>query len=180
MARQYRGGRGVLFATGERTKRQVHLWKSSRKKARPHRNKEDIYPLTSYITINGHQAFTLFDTGCTTDSCSPGFARVANVKIHEITEPVGLQLGTAGSRSKINFGTEARMEYASLDSIEYLDVVNVDRYDAVVSTKYMRKHGISCDLWHNIIRIKGKPAPTLTVLEETSEVERRNAARRAE
>ncbi|KAJ7723699.1 hypothetical protein B0H16DRAFT_1333905 [Mycena metata] len=161
-------------------KRQVHLRKSSRKKTRPSRRKEDIYPLTAYITINGHRAFTLFDTGCTTDSCSPDFARVANLKVHEITEPVVLQLGTAGSRSKINFGTETRIAYDSLESSEYLDVVNLDRYDAVFGTKYMRKHGISCDLWRNVIRIKGKAAPTLTVLEETVEVERRNAARRAE
>ncbi|KAJ7017752.1 hypothetical protein C8F04DRAFT_1278807 [Mycena alexandri] len=179
-----------LFATGDRIslsqkpeiarKRQIHLRKSARVKARPPRKKEEVYPLTSYITINGHQAFTLFDTGCTTDSCSPDFARVANIKVHEIEEPVGLQLGTAGSRSKINFGAEVKMEYATLNSDEYLDVVNLDRYDAVVGTKYMRKHGISCDLWKNTIRIKGVPAPTLTAMEEAAEVVRRNAARRAE
>jgi hypothetical protein len=44
----------------------------------------------------------------------------------------------------------------------------------------MRKHGISLDFAQNVIRIRNKTAPTLSAMEETAEVERRNATRYAQ
>ncbi|KAJ7711063.1 hypothetical protein B0H16DRAFT_1480614 [Mycena metata] len=82
---------GKLAASGAR-RRQVRLRKSNVPKERPARKKEDNFPLTSFVTINGHKAFTLFDSGCTTDSCSPDFARVADIKVHPITKPVTLAI----------------------------------------------------------------------------------------
>jgi hypothetical protein len=99
------------------------------------------------------------------------------MKIFPIESAITLQLGTAGSRSKINYGAQAPVRYGSIQSEEYLDVVNLDRFDAIIGTKYMRKHGISLDFENNVIKIRNKPAPTLSAMEETAEVERRNAAR---
>ncbi|KAJ7632008.1 hypothetical protein B0H17DRAFT_890247, partial [Mycena rosella] len=84
------------------------------------------------VTINGQKAFTLFDSGCTTEACSPDFARVAGIKVFPIQTAVTLQLGTAGSRSKINHGTIAKVEYDSTSCDEYLDIVNFDRFDAII------------------------------------------------
>jgi hypothetical protein len=72
---------------------------------------------------------------------------------------------------------QAPVKFGSLSSEEYFDVVNLDRFDAIMGTKYMRKHGISLDFEHNVIRIKGQKALTLSAMQETAEVERRNAAR---
>lgn len=178
-----------LFATGERSslnnsgdkpgrKRTVYIKCDKKIRARPARTKEENYALTAYVKIGGQEAFTLFDSGCTTEAISPDFARVAGIKVHPIVTPITLQLGTAGSRSKINHGTIATTKYDGLMSDEYMDIVNLDRYDAIVGTKYMRKHGIQLDFEYNCIRIRGKAAPTLTAVEESSEIERRNAARR--
>jgi hypothetical protein len=101
------------------------------------------------------------------------------MKVFPLESAINLQLGTAGSRSKINYGATALVKYGSIKSEEYLDVVNLDRFDAIIGTKYMRKHGISLDFEKNTIRIRGTPAPTLSAMEETAEVERRNAARYA-
>jgi hypothetical protein len=120
----------------------------------------------------------LFDSGCTTEAISPDFARVANIKVFPIESAITLQLGTAGSRSKVNHGTIVSAEYELLKNNEYFDIVNLDRFDAIIGTKYMRKHGISLDFEYNTVRVRGKPTFTLTEQEETSEVERRNAARR--
>jgi hypothetical protein len=62
--------------------------------------------------------------------------------VFPIESAITLQLGTAGSRSKINYGAQALMKYRSISSEEYLDVVNLDQFDAII-TKYMCKHGIS-------------------------------------
>jgi hypothetical protein len=123
------------------------------------------------------EVFALFDSGCTTEACSPDFARVAGIKVFPIETEIVLQLGTAGSRSKINHGMMAMMEYADIKSEEYLDIVNLDRFDAIIGTKFMRRHKMSLDFQFDTIRVRGVPAPTLTAMEEMSEVERRNAAR---
>jgi hypothetical protein len=102
------------------------------------------------------------------------------MKVFPIENAITLQLGTAGSRSKINYGTNTLVKYGNIQSEEYLDVINLDRFDAIIGTKYMRKHGISLDFEKNMIRIRNKPAPTLSALEETAEVERRNATRYAQ
>ncbi|KAJ7132031.1 hypothetical protein C8R44DRAFT_579311, partial [Mycena epipterygia] len=106
------------------------------------------------VDINGHKAFTLFDSGCTTEAISPDFCRVANIRVFPIESEVVLQLGTAGSRSKINHGATARVKYSTLVSEEYVDIVNLDRYDAIIGTRYMRKHGISLDFEHNQVLVK--------------------------
>jgi hypothetical protein len=179
-----------LFAVGDRSalstreskhkQRNVFLRRSNTARPRPKRTKEENFCLTAYVEINGKQAFTLFDSGCTTDTCSPDFARISEMKVFPIESAITLQLGTAGSRSKINYGVQAPVKYGSLRSEEYFDVVNLDRFDAIIGTKYMRKHGISLDFENNVIKIKNKVAPTLSAMQETAEVERRNAARQVD
>ncbi|KAF9025732.1 hypothetical protein BDZ89DRAFT_896860, partial [Hymenopellis radicata] len=122
------------------------------------------------IEVNGVLAFTLFDSGSTSDSFSPDFARIAKLKIFELTKPIPLQLGTKGSRSKITHGTYTPFLYGnervSISGTDYFDITNVDRYDLVVGTVFMRKHGIALDFEHDTVRIRGTPAPTLSEGEE--------------
>ncbi|KAF9265161.1 hypothetical protein L218DRAFT_810306, partial [Marasmius fiardii PR-910] len=79
------------------------------------------------LEIGGKTALTLFDSGCTLECLSPGFARLANVKVHH-----SLQLGTVGSKAKFNYGTIVDTSYASIDDQTYFDIVNIDHYDAIV------------------------------------------------
>ncbi len=60
--------------------------------------------LTMYAKINGVQALTLFDSGCSIDAISPEFAKVANLSTFKLDTPIPLQLGCVDSRSVINFG----------------------------------------------------------------------------
>ncbi|KAF8240318.1 hypothetical protein L208DRAFT_1233643 [Tricholoma matsutake] len=95
--------------------------------------------------LHNLEAYVLLDSGCTTDSISPEFAMSANLKAHELEEPVPLQLGTVGSHSKINFGLFTNFEIGGVGNTHYFDVVNIDRYDAILGTMFMRKHGIVLD-----------------------------------
>ena len=148
--------------------------------ARPTRQGRDNRCLVGMVIINGHQALTLFDSGSTSDSIAPEFARVTNLKVYPLLNPVNLQLGTVGSRSHINYGAFTSVKYASISAEkEYVDVVNIDRYDAVLGTVFMRKYGISLDFEKGVVCIRGTPAPTLSEGEETQEMARRHSLRRS-
>ncbi|KAF8225459.1 hypothetical protein L208DRAFT_1306250 [Tricholoma matsutake] len=107
------------------------------------------------------ETFILLDSGCTSDSISPEFTMSANLKAHELEEPVPLQLGTIGSHLKINFGLFTDFEIGEIKNTHYFDVVNIDRYDAILGTIFMRKHGIVLDFEHDKVRIKGKHLDTI-------------------
>ena len=108
------------------------------------------------ITINRVKAYTLFDSGSTTDAVSPDFARVSNVPILRLDKPATLQLGCSGSRSKINFATIAVVEFGSTTAKSYLDIANLNKYDCILGTPFLRKHGISLDFQFQEIVLHGK------------------------
>ncbi|KAJ7583104.1 hypothetical protein C8J56DRAFT_1054836 [Mycena floridula] len=95
---------------------------------------------------------------------------------HPLENPVNVALGTVGSRSKINFGTYCNVKYGPIDSKEYWDVLNIDRYDAIVGTMFMRQHGIALDFEHDVIRVKGKACPTMKLSEDVEEHAHRSHA----
>ncbi|KAF9253972.1 hypothetical protein L218DRAFT_887465 [Marasmius fiardii PR-910] len=135
-------------------------------------------PLVTLIEIGGQTALTLFDSGCTLECLSPGFARLANVKVHQLAEQHSLQLGTVGSRAKFNYGTIVETSYANIKSQTYFDIINIDRYDAIVGTYFMCKHGIQLDFENDRILVKGKVMTSLSVGEDAAELKRRSAMRR--
>lgn len=112
--------------------------------------------LAAYIKLNGVKAYTLFDSGSTTDSISPDFTWVAQIPVKTLEGPVTLQLGCIGSRSKINYGTEVDLKFTSITSSTYLDVANLDKYDSILGTPFLRKHSISLDFESQEIVIRGK------------------------
>jgi hypothetical protein len=80
------------------------------------------------MTINRLDAVVMFDTGSTSDAVSPKFTQVANMKIHSLDVPMGIQLGCKGSKSKIVFSTSGPVRYGSIVGTHYFDVVNIDRF----------------------------------------------------
>ena len=112
--------------------------------------------LAAYVKINSVKVYTLFDSGSTMDAVSPDFTQIAQLSIKELDKPVTLQLGCSGSRSKVNFATEAKVEFASINISTYLDIANLDKYDSILGTPFLRKHGISLDFDTQEIVIHGK------------------------
>jgi hypothetical protein len=129
---------------------------------RPKRTHEVNRCLCIIISINGVNAYTLCDTGSTTDVLSPAFAEASQLDIFDLDSVIGLQLGTTGSRSQIKHGALAQTSYGPISSVEYFDVYDIDRYDAIIGTVFMRTHGISIDFEHNVVRVKGVPYTTLS------------------
>ena len=73
-----------------------------------------------------------------------------------LDKPATLQLGCLGSRSKINFTTIAVFKFGSTTTKNYLDIANLDKYDCILGTPFLRKHGISLDFQFQDIVIHRK------------------------
>ena len=113
------------------------------------------------MRLHNLEAYVLLDSGCTMDSISPEFTMSVNLKAHELEEPVPLQLGTVGSRSKMNSGLFTDFKIGGLESSHYFDVLNIDRYNVILGTMFMRKHGIALDFEWDEVHIKSKHLKTV-------------------
>jgi hypothetical protein len=113
------------------------------------------------MKLHNLESYVLLDLGCTTDSLLPEFVMSANLKAHKLEEPVPLQLGTVGSHLKTNFRLFTDFEISGLANTHYFDVVNIDTYDAILDTMFMRKHSIILDFEHDKVCIKGEHLNTV-------------------
>lgn len=74
-----------------------------------------------------------------------------------------LQLGTIGSRSTVNYGTESWVKAPGIDTTAYLDVANFDRYDMIIGTPFMRQNKVWLDFESNRVIINGMATPATLV-----------------
>jgi hypothetical protein len=139
----------------------LKLRKSSKILERPIRSKKETQTFVIMVKVNSQKAVALLDSGCTTDAVTPELTRITGLKIYELKEQVPLQLGTRGSQSKINYGTKACIKYGPIEVNQYIDIVNIDRYDVTLGTIFMRKHRIILNFKRNQVRIGDKELPTL-------------------
>jgi hypothetical protein len=110
----------------------------------PERDARYQRTISVLLDVGGIKANVLLDTGCTTDAVSPDFARVAGLKPLELTQQVGLSLAVKGSSSKLNYGTWAEVNLGPIRNANtYLDIINIDRYDVILGTPFLWKHGVS-------------------------------------
>ena len=77
-----------------------------------------------------------------------------------------LQLGTVGSHASINYRTQTSVEIGG-KKVErhYLDVVNIDRYDTILSAPFMREFRVRLDFTLNSI-VVGETAVEALLPEE--------------
>ncbi|SJL16310.1 uncharacterized protein ARMOST_19830 [Armillaria ostoyae] len=84
--------------------------------------------LSTWMKINRLKVLVLWDTGSTSMAMSPNCTNISKAIVFNLTTPVTLQLGTIGSRSKINFGSNSEVEMPGYMGPEYFDIVNIDQY----------------------------------------------------
>jgi hypothetical protein len=132
----------------------------------PTRDPQLQLTLTAEVEINGVKAFTLFDSGSTTDSITPEFVFVTRAKQFMLDDQVVLQLGCVGSRSKISYGTKVPLILGSIHEDTYFDLVNLDRYDCILGTPFLLRHGVILDFGKRSIQINGIDYPAFTIDEE--------------
>lgn len=131
------------------------------------------------LVVNGLGALTLCDAGSTTDMLSNDFAQVSTCDILQLENPAVLQLGCAGSRSRINFGTRAPVTLGAFGAEVYFDIANLDRYDAVLGTPFLRRFGVILDFRNNCVHIDGHTYPALSRVQVSDVLRKRGAGARA-
>ncbi|KAJ7870417.1 hypothetical protein B0H13DRAFT_2350373 [Mycena leptocephala] len=135
----------------------------------PSRSSKTIACLSALVKIGSTSAYALFDSGSNTDSMMPEFANAINGVRITLTEQVTLQLGCIGSRSKISFGTRVPIDFGGVKGHVYFDQVNLDRYDVVIGTPFMNKHGVVLDFGNREVHFpRGQTIKALTSIEEAS------------
>ena len=88
---------------------------------------------------------------CILDSRSEGvllsleFTQATGIKTFALEKPIALQLACIGSQSMINYGTHATIKIGRKVVEEYLDITNVEHYNTILGTPFLRKRGIVLD-----------------------------------
>ncbi|KAJ6521826.1 hypothetical protein DFH09DRAFT_1330935 [Mycena vulgaris] len=111
----------------------------------PKRVRSNMACLSAMLSIGNSTAYMLFDSGSNTNSITPEYAHATGSSRIKLDEQVTLQLGCVGSRSKISYGTRAAIDFGGVKGHLYLDQVNLDRYDGIIGTPFMNRHGVILD-----------------------------------
>ncbi|KAI0038486.1 hypothetical protein FA95DRAFT_1662767, partial [Auriscalpium vulgare] len=132
----------------------------------PNRDATRHIVLAADVNINGETLFALFDSGSTTNGISPEAATVSRVGIFELTDPMTLQLGVVGSKSKINYGTRCMIGVNGQEVACYLDVANIDHYDIILGTPFLHGNRVALDFGDLSITINGQRVHRARIKEE--------------
>jgi len=134
--------------------------------------------MAALVKVNSLEAYALLDSGSMTVLVMHDFAHVANLNVMQLENPVALQLGTVGSRSMINFGARTSVNMGPIHEDDaYIDVVNIDRYDMIIGTPFMRKHGLVLDFSRDVLSIQGQKIQTLNSGQEDLMLAKKRASR---
>jgi Zinc knuckle len=117
----------------------------SKHRKRPDWLRHENRTLSGYWEINGVKAHCLLDSGSEGVLLSPEFTCATGMKMFALEQPIALQLACIGSRSTINYGTNTTIRFGRKIYDEYFDVANVEYYDAILGTVFLRKLGITLD-----------------------------------
>ena len=63
----------------------------------------------------------------------------------KLEQPIALQLACIGSKSKVNYGACSTILFGNQRIEETFDIVNIDYYDVILGTPFMRRLGITLD-----------------------------------
>jgi hypothetical protein len=91
------------------------------------------------------KAHCLLDSGSEGVLLSPEFTHTTGMKMFALEQPIALQLACIGSRSTMNYGTNMTIRFGHKLYDKYFDITNVEYYDAILGTPFLRKLGITLD-----------------------------------
>ncbi|KAG6881522.1 hypothetical protein C0995_001668, partial [Termitomyces sp. Mi166 len=133
----------------------VTLQKAADKLQQPQYTPKEKECLVTYVEVNGHPAWTLWDSGSTTTGIMPQFVHVNAIHVHELTEPIMLQLRIVRSRAMVQFSVEVKIKMSGHPTKEYVDIANFDCYDMIISTPFMHKNKVILDFVNNKVIVNG-------------------------
>ena len=127
-----------------------------RERSRPLQKCNYNQPISVFWEIGEIKAHCLIDSGCEGIMISPNFIRVAKIEPFLLDKLIGIQVAVTGSKSVINYGTNATIKYEGRESKEYFNIINIDYYDAILGTPFLRKHEVVINFINNCLKLKDK------------------------
>ncbi|QRW04576.1 Transposon Tf2-1 polyprotein [Ceratobasidium sp. AG-Ba] len=106
------------------------------------------------VSVNRHPARALLDSRSLGDFVSTTLVDQLKLPKAVLAKPMGLSMAVAGSKGTIKYGVNARIGYQEIDKEHYLDVVNLERYDLILGTPFMFKHGVSISFNPNGVHVR--------------------------
>ncbi|HEV7737114.1 MAG TPA: retropepsin-like aspartic protease [Chlamydiales bacterium] len=116
---------------------------------RPPRGHPTNEVFTVYMPVGGELAYCLLDCGCEGVLVAADYARAVHLPMKRLTKPVTLQLACQGSKSMINHGVVTQTDVAGKITDEYFDVANIDYYDVILGTPFLRRFQVKLDFTGN-------------------------------
>ena len=117
-----------------------------------------------YWEINGVKAHCLLDSGSEGVLLSLEFMQAMGIKTFALEQPIALQLACISSQSMNHYRTHVTIKLGCKVVEEYFDIVNVEHYDTILGTPFLRKMGIVLDFRsQGMARIGIKVIPTRKV-----------------
>ncbi|KAG6875793.1 hypothetical protein C0993_007409 [Termitomyces sp. T159_Od127] len=107
----------------------ITLQKAADKLQRPQHTPQEKKCLVTYVEVNRHPVWMLWDSESITIGIMPQFAHVNAICVHELIKLVMLQLGTVRSHTIVQFGAEVKIKTSGQPTKEYVDIANFDGYD---------------------------------------------------
>ena len=108
---------------------------------------------------------------------SPEFMRATGIKTFALEKPIALQLACISSQSMINYRTHVTIKIGRKVVEEYFDIANVEHYDMILGTPFLRKMGIVLDFRSpGMAQIGNKVIPTRKVSFDESKDTNNNIA----
>ena len=107
------------------------------------------------------KAHCLLDSGSEGVLLSLEFTQAMGIKTFALEQPIALQLACIGSQSMINYGTHVTIKIGHKIVEQYIDIANIQHYNAILGTPFLRKMGIALDFRSpGIIWIGNEVIPT--------------------
>ena len=76
---------------------------------------------------------------------SPDFIHATGIIPIKLEQPIGLQLACVGSKSTINYGAKSTITFRNTRVEEYFNITNIDYYDVILGTPFLRRLHIMLD-----------------------------------
>lgn len=86
---------------------------------------------------------------------SPGQAYISKVDRIDLQDQMNLQLGTKGSRTHINHSVRMKLKVSPINEPCYFDVVDINRYDIILGTPFLKKHNVVLNFKTRTVTIAG-------------------------
>ena len=103
---------------------------------------------------------------------SPDYIRAMGIPTFKLESAVGLQLTCVGSKSTINYGAKSSIVFRNKHVEEYFNMANIDHYDVILGTLFLRRLRITLDFTgQGIIRIGTYVVPMNMPSESSDDVQ---------